>query len=75
MNNQNRSARVDTPNRRLQRPMVVVLLLLLFVFLMAQVAVLVRQQAMHEVQQRSAADMSRYTLSLQQKLDRWLKNW
>ncbi|GGO87868.1 PAS domain-containing sensor histidine kinase [Marinobacterium nitratireducens] len=71
MNEQYRSERADIASRRLQRPLVVLLLLLLFVFLMAQVAVLVRQQAMHDVQQRSAADMSRYTLTLQQKLDRY----
>jgi two-component system C4-dicarboxylate transport sensor histidine kinase DctB len=49
----------------------VILLLLLFLFLMAQVSVLVRQQAIQDVKLRSAADMNRYTLSLQQKLDRY----
>ncbi|MFC6670844.1 ATP-binding protein [Marinobacterium aestuariivivens] len=71
MNDLNRPGASPSSRHRIQRPVVILLLLLVFVLLMAQVAMLVRQQAMQEVQLRSAADMNRYTLSLQQKLDRY----
>jgi two-component system C4-dicarboxylate transport sensor histidine kinase DctB len=71
MNDTQRASQASTPAVRAQRPVVIILLLFLFLFLMAQVSVLVRQQAIQDVKQRSAADMNRYALSLQQKLDRY----
>lgn len=71
MNNTQRAPQTSNLPVRTQRPVAVILLLLLFLFLMAQVSVLVRQQAMQDVRLRSAADMNRYTLSLQQTLDRY----
>nr|WP_067290992.1 ATP-binding protein [Marinobacterium profundum] len=71
MNDTQRASLTSISPVRAQRPVAVILLLLLFLFLMAQVSVLVRQQAMQDVKLRSAADMNRYTLSLQQKLDRY----
>ncbi|ANG64855.1 PAS domain-containing sensor histidine kinase [Marinobacterium aestuarii] len=71
MNDTQRASQTSISPVRAQRPVAVILLLLLFLFLMAQVSVLVRQQAIQDAALRSAADMNRYTLSLQQKLDRY----
>ncbi len=71
MNDTQRNSQTSAPALHARRPVAVILLLLLFLFLLAQVFVLVRQQAVQDVKLRSAADMNRYTLSLQQKLDRY----
>ncbi|UTW10966.1 ATP-binding protein [Marinobacterium rhizophilum] len=71
MNDTQRASQTSISTVRATRPVAVILLLLLFLFLMAQVSVLVRQQALEDVKLRSAADMNRYILSLQQKLDRY----
>jgi two-component system C4-dicarboxylate transport sensor histidine kinase DctB len=46
-------------------------LALIFIVLLTEVALLSRQQAMQNMQHRAQADMNRYMLSLQQKLDRY----
>ncbi|SIS86924.1 ATP-binding protein [Neptunomonas antarctica] len=53
------------------RPLTTIVLVLIFIILLTQVALLSRQQAMQNMQQRAQADMNRYLLSLQQKLDRY----
>ncbi len=53
------------------RPYITLVLLVVFILLLVQVAHLSRQQAMEHLQQKSLADMNRYMLSLQQKLDRY----
>ncbi|WP_240770900.1 ATP-binding protein [Neptunomonas sp. XY-337] len=42
-----------------------------FILLLAQVDILVRQSALEQLQQRTLADLNRYALSLQQRLDRF----
>lgn len=56
---------------RRYRPLSLLLGVVLFLIVMMQVAYLSRQQALEELQQQAVANMGRYVLSVQQKLDRY----
>lgn len=56
---------------RRHRPLSMLLLVILFLIVMMQVAYLSRQQALDELQHQAVANMGRYVLSVQQKLDRY----
>ncbi|MBV1787851.1 PAS domain S-box protein [Marinobacterium sp. D7] len=56
---------------RAYRPLLVVLLLMLFVLMLVETAVLSRQQAIAELQQNAESHLDRYLQSLQQRLDRY----
>ncbi|GGC09341.1 hypothetical protein GCM10011352_39680 [Marinobacterium zhoushanense] len=56
---------------RAYRPLLIILLLMLFVLLLVETAVLSRQQAIEELQQSAESHLDRYLQSLQQRLDRY----
>ena len=56
---------------RRYRPLSMLLLVILFLIVMMQVAYLSRQQALEDLQHQAVANMGRYVLSVQQKLDRY----
>lgn len=56
---------------RRYRPLTLLLVGIVFLLVLIQAAYLSRQQALSELQQRAEADLARYALSVQQKLDRY----
>lgn len=52
-------------------PLIAAVIICGFILLLAQVDILSRQQALQSLQQKTQADMNRYALNLQQKLDRY----
>ncbi len=58
-------------NKGRARPLTLLLAGVLFLLVLIQAAYLSRQQALSELQQRAEADLARYALSVQQKLDRY----
>lgn len=53
------------------RPLSLLFAIILFLMVMMEVAYLSRQQGLEELQQSAVANMGRYVLSVQQKLDRY----
>ncbi len=56
---------------RRYRPLTLLMVGVVFLLVLIQTAYLSRQQALSELQQRAEADLARYALSVQQKLDRY----
>ncbi|GAA0699796.1 sensor histidine kinase [Marinobacterium maritimum] len=62
---------MKTGRARRYRPLTLLLVSIMFLLVLMQTAFLSRQQALSELQQRAEADLARYALSVQQKLDRY----